>query len=81
MNMKPSPAPKPIFANNLKNVICLVLRDILTIFVEIRAIPTSMYVLDDKLVEKSEENSSIVAKNIGISSKHPSHNFIFPKTK
>ncbi|MHA1627847.1 MAG: hypothetical protein ACTSW6_02115 [Candidatus Baldrarchaeia archaeon] len=62
-------------------MVCLVLRDILTIFVEIRAIPTSMHVLDDKLVEKSEESSSIVAKNVGIPSKHPLHNLIFPKTK
>jgi len=29
--MKPSPVPKPIFANNLKNVIYLFLHNILTI--------------------------------------------------
>ncbi|MEX2703078.1 MAG: hypothetical protein Q6368_008465 [Candidatus Baldrarchaeota archaeon] len=79
--MKPSPAPKPIFANNLKNVICLVLHNILTIFIEIRAIPTSMYVLHDKLIEKNEEKSSTVAKNDGIPSEHPLHNLILPKTK
>ena len=79
--MKPSPAPKPIFANNLKNVICLVLHNILTIFIEIRVIPINMYVLDDKLIKKNEENSNTVVRNVGMPSKHPLHNLIFPKTK
>ncbi len=79
--MKPSPAAKPIFANILKNVTCLVLHNILTIFIEIRVIPINMYVLDDKLIKKNEENSNTVVRNVGMPSKHPLHNLIFPKTK